>query len=146
MFLLIGYCTCQASIFIDFNTSHVSINLCNTYYHHIFTNDFNTSHVSINLLLVLLFARAAEISIHLMFLLIRLPVRDCCGDGCISIHLMFLLICYPTSERMWRIYFNTSHVSINLIQRRRQLREMQYFNTSHVSINLEKKKHGKILL
>ena len=71
-----------------------------------------------------------------MFLLIS-GQTACRGKrASISIHLMFLLI-QRLPERAYRQrYFNTSHVSINLIRAAHGLRRFPDFNTSHVSINL----------
>ena len=74
------------------------------------------------------------ISIHLMFLLIRV----CFGGRkwhTISIHLMFLLIALPPSPGCPLVHFNTSHVSINRLMRIDQNGPNYHFNTSHVSIN-----------
>ena len=78
--------------------------------------------------------RFERISIHLMFLLIRV----CFGGRkwhTISIHLMFLLIALPPSPGCPLVHFNTSHVSINRLMRIDQNGPNYHFNTSHVSIN-----------
>ena len=56
-----------------------------------------------------------DISIHLMFLLIEKSNTKRRNILFISIHLMFLLIgTFRILHILGRIYFNTSHVSINL--------------------------------
>ena len=71
-----------------------------------------------------------------MFLLIILEALPQRAWLEISIHLMFLLIRYPISSRWIRnIYFNTSHVSINRVMRGQTVQNYLHFNTSHVSIN-----------
>ena len=54
----------------------------------------------------------------------------------ISIHLMFLLIRILALYLSKNIYFNTSHVSINHNNENEITKELSDFNTSHVSINL----------
>ena len=99
-----------------FNTSHVSINQHRPRVGIGAERDFNTSHVSINLCRKGFYARVLFISIHLMFLLIGYDVRIRAFPESISIHLMFLLIviCFWSVLSAW-LYFNTSHVSINLV-------------------------------
>ncbi len=71
-----------------------------------------------------------------MFLLIILEALPQRAWLEISIHLMFLLIRYPIRSRWIRnIYFNTSHVSINRVMRGQTVQNYLHFNTSHVSIN-----------
>ncbi len=53
----------------------------------------------------------------------------------ISIHLMFLLISNVTVALVSPFYFNTSHVSINLLGTGITSLTEENFNTSHVSIN-----------
>ena len=74
-----------------FNTSHVSINHTGSIATTCVVRDFNTSHVSINLIHILPFWNAYRISIHLMFLLIKMS--------------------WKRTRSQWN--FNTSHVSIN---------------------------------
>ena len=78
------------------------------------SGNFNTSHVSINLIPSQGKRVRLEISIHLMFLLIKVQRQEI---------------------RVIRTYFNTSHVSINLYLPISALFFSRYFNTSHVSIN-----------
>ena len=71
-----------------------------------------------------------------MFLLIAAAAPSDNTTTVISIHLMFLLIRYPIRSRWIRnIYFNTSHVSINRVMRGQTVQNYLHFNTSHVSIN-----------
>ena len=140
-------------LFGYFNTSHVSINPINSFVLERRINNFNTSHVSINHVLPPSKKKNVEyfntshvsinqtreqksfsftaISIHLMFLLI-VPFRDLKRNHiAISIHLMFLLIrCGTIKEHLSGCYFNTSHVSINRIQRLHQ------DNFDYISIHL----------
>ena len=93
MFLLIGI----TGVIIragsgDFNTSHVSINQIWIQMHNVWHQYFNTSHVSINLL-----SAAFQICSKLNFNTshVSINLRIACSDGLckpISIHLMFLLI------------------------------------------------------
>ena len=75
----------------NFNTSHVSINQISQKICLRWKSYFNTSHVSINLEAAFCYSCGRRISIHLMFLLIK------------------LLSVMPALN----VYFNTSHVSIN---------------------------------
>ena len=80
--------------------------------------------------------RRKVISIHLMFLLIDPARCKALATFLISIHLMFLLIPDPAPlETIFGIYFNTSHVSINLGKGKYDSEIEKHFNTSHVSIN-----------
>ena len=85
---------------VYFNTSHVSINHTELVVLLAKGEHFNTSHVSINRRITKLINELIYISIHLMFLLITL--------SCSSMVLFF--------------DFNTSHVSINLVQDRPEVR------------------------
>ena len=76
----------------NFNTSHVSINLCGPLREKRSEAHFNTSHISINHDNVIRFALHIYISIHLMFLLITEILKRYPYWTVISIHLMFLLI------------------------------------------------------
>ena len=140
----------------NFNTSHVSINQISQKICLRWKSYFNTSHVSINLEAAFCYSCGRRISIHLMFLLIKLlsvmPAlnvyfntshvsinpsstsahKSFCN---ISIHLMFLLIFYLFFFLPDQVNFNTSHVSINPVRIRDRTSTKAYFNTSHVSIN-----------
>ena len=73
-----------------------------------------------------------------MFLLIARQSQSACRRTAISIHLMFLLIISKTNRTIFTImYFNTSHVSINLYTIHAKCHSSADFNTSHVSINPE---------
>ena len=114
-----------------FNTSHVSINHTGSIATTCVVRDFNTSHVSINLIHILPFWNAYRISIHLMFLLIRISARNMAAAADISIHLMFLLIIDLTGAVMiGDVHFNTSHVSINQneLEKNQITMEFQYIS------------------
>ena len=96
---------------------------------------FNTSHVSINRFIVQHNFCIFFISIHLMFLLIKRRLSPSLYPNIISIHLMFLLIFWRSWQKWESLYFNTSHVSINLRRLTGLERTLKNFNTSHVSIN-----------
>ena len=80
------------------------------------------SSISIHLMFLLIFILEilafllVIISIHLMFLLIRAVKTEADTYFKISIHLMFLLIFQGALLWIVLLYFNTSHVSINLIK------------------------------
>ena len=118
--------------------------------------DFNTSHVSINPFPARCIRLLSVISIHLMFLLIHLQrekrpekqhfntshvsinpwiLRNFIENSEISIHLMFLLIYICSGVIARKINFNTSHVSINREVVTGYKNVEHHFNTSHVSIN-----------
>ena len=78
--------------------------------------NFNTSHVSINLRLLPETGILERISIHLMFLLIIQIHLKGVFPLFISIHLMFLLIGVSSNGILMIMHFNTSHVSINRTQ------------------------------
>ena len=61
----------------------------------------------------------------------------------ISIHLMFLLIRILALYLSKNIYFNTSHVSINHNNENEITKELSDFNTSHVSINRNGRSTGR---
>ena len=81
---------------LDFNTSHVNVNLCSIKLAFCCLNNFNTSHVNVNLM-----GKVARI------------------NGClISIHLMLMLIKgWSISNPLMFHDFNTSHVNVNLNSR-----------------------------
>ena len=71
-----------------------------------------------------------------MFLLITTTIWMEKPFRTISIHLMFLLIGIQRFLLCQLQYFNTSHVSINLMAALIMWETFGNFNTSHVSINL----------
>ena len=75
------------------------------------------------------------VSIHLMLLLIRRPVRLWLSPRRVSIHLMLLLIIERSHWFLRWPSFNTSHVTINLVNQRHVRHVDDRFNTSHVTIN-----------
>ena len=97
----------------NFNTSHVSINLLSwsgAYFQYI---HFNTSHVSINRLFVAS-PTSASFNFNTSHVSINPVVQVNHYSGTeISIHLMFLLIKRYTYFPSVLNYFKTSHVSIN---------------------------------
>ena len=123
---------------IDFNTSHVNVNLyanlCTYQYTRISIHlmlmlilscvrvlaltsaDFNTSHVNVNQIVWISLGTIVHISIHLMLMLIKFTKVKLIIVIHISIHLMLMLIIKIfIHELMCRIHFNTSHVNVNLL-------------------------------
>ena len=79
--------------------------------------------------------RDMSVSIHLMFLLIRLQGARVVSRRTVSIHLMFLLIKMPYKQhRQWTVV--SIHLMFLLIKDSKTgLKLLKRFNTSHVSIN-----------
>ena len=97
MLLLISCCfLCRCVFLLRFNTSHVTINRAFPQEFWYIKYRFNTSHVTINPGRTGLRCRYAQVSIHLMLLLIMLVAASL----------------FPESG------FNTSHVTINRNKRR----------------------------
>ena len=76
------------------------------------------------------------ISIHLMLLFIRNSNPSHRNNTRISIHLMLLFIETYMALRSCLINFNTSHVTVYLYQKIRDIAMKRYFNTSHVTVYL----------
>ena len=96
---------------------------------------FNTSHVSINQRCGWIGTGEKTISIHLMFLLIRLWDCKTLWYGIISIHLMFLLITVRNIGRRKRIYISIHLMFLLILLAASYSSSISHFNTSHVSIN-----------
>ena len=99
--------------------------------------NFNTSHVNVNLLLktllncILLYFNTSHVNVNLQS---RSPL---CNSHCISIHLMLMLIIFSaTPFTVLVLHFNTSHVNVNLYSHHIQGCRPCNFNTSHVNVNL----------
>ena len=109
---------------VDFNTSHVSINLVCFNGWFLGIEHFNTSHVSINLLRQNL-EMLADSHFNTSHVSINPAVVRCTRQKAgISIHLMFLLI--VTKQDVMRIFdpnFNTSYVSIYLHYGKKYMRK-----------------------
>ena len=135
MFLFIGFTDTETAIDGHFNTSHVLIHLASgtatkdillafqyisCSYSSIDTDEnrkrykhFNTSHVLIHQLTAVRVCGWGKISIHLMFLFIRILRIKQTVYTIISIHLMFLFIVVTSMNQTAAQHFNTSHVLIH---------------------------------
>ena len=70
-----------------------------------------------------------------MLMLIRTELFFCLFLGRISIHLMLMLIIYVWHMAVVGMYFNTSHVNVNLQIVLVITSDTVDFNTSHVNVN-----------
>ena len=75
-----------------------------------------------------------QISIHLMLRFIRRRGTRPEYANCISIHLMLRFINTEITKTSFRLYFNTSHVTVYQYQMKHESGENNNFNTSHVTV------------
>ena len=106
------------------------------YYGRYILSHFNTSHVTVYLCNTGFFNGCKRISIHPMLLFISAHPSILDLRLQISIHPMLLFIVEEQHHGVRTVDFNKSHVTVYLEQRRKPRRKNHNFNTSHVTVYL----------